>query len=445
MINLQKLYEGNITKNLIKFSIPLILSSLLSQTHSLVDSVMVSRIAGDSALAAIGSTEPLMTLVSSVIWGFGAGSTVYVAQLFGSGDNKGAVNAVKLVVLLSTAMCALISFLFVAFHDLVFSLLNISSFIEKDALTYYTIYSLGIILLQINWAGVYISNAFGMSSMAFTASVMSCVLNISANYILIAIAKLGVMGAAIGTVFSALCVTVYYIIRFRAVFKKLGCRLWGININKEDIKKACSLGLPNMLQQSVMYGSTTLISPLVNSAGPSAIAGYTAGMQIYELNAKIYQNSNKTITNYVAHCFGAKKYDMLSKGIRTGLVMAMCYLAIPLAFTVFASDFVSGIFFDSGSSPESLEYASIFMRWCMPFVLFNVVNNLFHAVFRGAGSGKYLVYATVVYALSRYVYSLALFPKFEMYGIFAAMVLSWITEVIYGTYVYIKGKWRNEI
>ena len=443
MINLQKLYEGNITKNLIKFSIPLILSSLLSQTHSLVDSVMVSRIAGDSALAAIGSTEPLMTLVSSVIWGFGAGSTVYVAQLFGSGDNKGAVNAVKLVVLLSTAMCALISFLFVAFHDLVFSLLNISSDIEKDALSYYIIYSLGIILLQINWAGVYISNAFGMSSMAFTASVMSCVLNISANYILIAIAKLGVMGAAIGTVFSALCVTVYYIIKFRSVFKKLGCRLWGININKEGIKRACSLGLPNMLQQSVMYGSTTLISPLVNSAGASAIAGYTAGMQIYELNAKIYQNSNKTITNYVAHCFGAKKYDMLSKGIRTGIIMAMCYLAIPLSFTVFASDFVAGIFFEQGVG--SIEYASVFMRWCMPFVLFNVVNNLYHAVFRGAGSGKYLVYATAVYALSRYVYSVALFPKFEMYGIYAAMVLSWITEVVYGTYVYIKGKCRNEI
>ena len=77
-------------------------------------------------------------------------------------------------------------------------------------------------------------------------------------------------------------------------------------------------------------------------------------------------------------------------------------------------------------------------------MVFNVINNLAHAVFRSAGAGKFLVASTLVYSVSRFVYSYILYPKFEMYGIFIAVVLSWITEAVLCIYIYTSGRWKND-
>jgi len=83
------------------------------------------------------------------------------------------------------------------------------------------------------------------------------------------------------------------------------------------------------------------------------------------------------------------------------------------------------------------------MQFCMPFVLFNVINNLLHGIFRSVGAGKYLVFSTVVYSISRFGFSYLLYDKYEMYGIYAAIVLAWVTEAIFGMIIYFSGKWKS--
>ncbi len=441
---MKRLYEGNTLKNFITFSIPLIFSAILAQTHNLVDSVMVSRFAGESSLAAIGSTSPLLTFISSMVWGYGAGSAVYAAHLFGKGDNKGAVNASKVAAIISTVFCLVIGVIFILAHDFIFKLLNIPQKIHAEAFSYFAIYSMSLAFLQINSAGVYYANAFGVSYIAPAASVISCALNIAGNYLMIAVFKMGVTGAAIATAFSAFVVVVYYILRFKTLFAKLGFSLRGIQFSKDGILENLKYSFPNMLQQSVMYLSSTFVSPLVNKVGTSALAGYTAAMKIYDVNAAIYQNSNKTITNYVAHCCGAKKYSLLSKGISTGIAMTMCYLSVVLIPTVFAPEFTAGLFFGKGTNIQSMEYAVFFLKYCMPFVVFNVVNNAFHGIFRGSGSGRYLVVSTLVYAVSRTLYSYVLFPHYGIHAIFVSVALSWVTEAVFGSIIYFSEIWKSE-
>ena len=66
-----------------------------------------------------------------------------------------------------------------------------------------------------------------------------------------------------------------------------------------------------------------------------------------------------------------------------------------------------------------------------------------HAVFRSAGAGGYLVLSTIIYSISRIFFSYTLFPKYEMYGIFTATVLSWITEALFVTVIYFSGRWKS--
>ena len=91
------------------------LSALLSQGYHIIDTVMASHLIGDRAVAAIGGTAPLITLISSLIWGYGSGFAIYVAVLFGSGEYKKMANVIKVNVILISAFTILISVLCIVF------------------------------------------------------------------------------------------------------------------------------------------------------------------------------------------------------------------------------------------------------------------------------------------------------------------------------------------
>ena len=441
MCAIKKLYEGNIRRNFFRFALPLILTAFLSQAHTIIDTIMAGVLIGDSAISATGSTAPFVTLISSMCWGYGTGFSIYATILFGKGDYNKMYNVVKLNFILSTAAVFLISVLCIIFHEFIFDMLNIEQAMRKDAFAYFSIYMSGLIFLHLNWCSVYITHSTGLTTLPFIASIITNVINISGNYIFIKYCGLGVGGAALATVLSSFVVAVFYIVILLRVFKNLGCKLRSLYMDGEELRLSVRYAVPTMLQQSVMYLCTAAVSPLTNLCGSNAIAGYTIGMRLYDVNANVYQNSSKTVTNYIAQCIGAKKHNMIKKGIRVGLSMTFIFLLPFLVITVFGAAPISKAFLDS---PEAIRYAKIFMQFCMPFVVFNVINNLMHGVFRSAGAGRYLVIATVVYSVARFGFSYLLFGRFEMLGIFAAVVLAWITEAIFALFVYFSGKWKSE-
>ncbi|MBR2860746.1 MAG: MATE family efflux transporter [Clostridia bacterium] len=438
---MKQIFEGNIKKNFLVFSIPLILSALLSSAHSIINSMMSSNLLGEEALSAIGSTSPLISLISSICWGYGTGFSVYVAMLIGTGDFKKTANVVKINMLFSSLFVLTLSALCIIFHSAIFNFLNIGQDLWDAAFAYFSVYIGGLVIFNLTWCGIYISNALGMTKLPLIASIISNVLNITLNYVFIKFLHFGVEGTALASVISASVIGIFYIVMILKAFKKVGVSFKGIYFDKEEIRQSIRFGVPTTLQQSIMYLCTTLVSPLTNSCGASAIAGYTVGMKIYDLEASIYQNSNKTISTYVAQCMGAKRYSIIKKGLKTGLTQTFTILASSLLPVVIFANVISGLFLDK---PDSINYSNIFLQYCLPFVFFNTLNNMFHALFRSTGAGRILVISTLVYAVSRVVFSYVLFNKFEMYGIFAAIVLSWVTEAIFGIIVYFSGKWKSD-
>ena len=438
---MKKLYEGNnIRRNDFYYSFPLVLTALLSQAYQIINTIMAGKLIGDAAISAIGSTSPLIQLISSLFWGYGSGFTIYVAMLFGKGDYKKMINVIKINLTFMSLIIITLSTLLIVFYKNIFSFLNIEQSISKEAFSYYSIYLAGLVFLNFGWCGVYISNALGLTILPLFASVISNVINIAGNYILIRFFDMGVMGTAIATIFAAVCVSIFYFCILIREFKKEGIKTGGFYIEKSELKSSFNFGVPSMLQQSVMYICTALVSPLTNLCGTGAIAGYTVGMRLYDLNAGVYQNSNKTVSNFIAQCIGAGKYRRIKEGIKAGLVQTMIFLLPFLFLTIFCATPVSKVFL---SDKESIHYAKVFMQFCMPFVLFNVINNLLHGIFRSVGAGKYLVFSTVVYSISRFGFSYLLYDKYEMYGIYAAIVLAWVTEAIFGMIIYFSGKWKS--
>ncbi len=435
-----KLYEGNMRKNFLLFSLPLVLTIFMTNTYQIVNTIMSGHLLGEQSISAIGATAPLISFISSICWGYGTGFSIYVAMLIGRDDYKRMVNVIKVNMLLSSSFIILLSALCIVFYNPIFKFLNIEPEIWTDAFIYYVIYVAGLVFFNMNWCGIYISNALGMTKFPLYASILSNFLNIILSYIFVKFFGMGVAGFAIAAVASAFAVAAFYVIAITRFLIKSNIDLKGLYFDKSELKNSFIYAFPSSIQQSVMYLCTAIVSPLTNLCGASAIAGYTVGMRIYDIESGIYQNSNKTISTGIAQCVGAGRYDLFKKVLKTGATQTFIILAIFLTPVIVCGDLIAKLFLDL---PESIKYAAIFLKYCLPFVVFNVFNNLYHAVFRSSGAGRYLVISTIVYALARVVFSYILFDKFKMNGIYAAIVLSWVVEAIFGTIIYFSGKWKS--
>jgi Na+-driven multidrug efflux pump len=261
-------------------------------------------------------------------------------------------------------------------------------------------------------------------------SLLAGVLNIAGNIVSVVIFDFGIVGIACATVFSGAVVAVCYLFKFRACLKELGVHKEKFRVNFEALRRSFHYALPNTLQQMAMYCAGMAMSPVVNGLGSSATAGYSVVQRIFDISAGFYQNSSKALVNYGAQCVGAGKIRLLKRGWRAGLLQGTL-LALPIiaVCSIFARP-VCALFFPSGFYGAALEYAVFFARFCLPLIYLNLLNNLYHARFRGMGAMKLNLATTAFASVVRVGAGALLAIPFGMYGVFYGMVLSWAAEVV---------------
>lgn len=447
MKNPEKLYEGNIQKKYLLFAIPLILSGLLSQSYNVINSMMIGKFIGSSAFVATAVTAQLLEFINSIFFGYLTGIGIYVSVLFGIGDYKRMLNVIKINFLFTSVLAVTVTLSCNIFCDQIFTALNVNAEVYRSAEMYFKIYTCGYIFMQLNWGFVYISNGMGMTKFPLTSSVVSGVFNICLNYLFLAVLNKGIGYSALATLISTGIITIFYFVAYIRLFKNMGVSLKGLKVNKDDLKKSFSYGAPSMFQQMTMYSCTALVSPLTNTCSTAAISGYSIANKAHTLIATIYQNSSKANTNFIAQAMGAKKINQIKQGIKIGITQGLAFFGVTLLlFVVFAKQF-TGLFLDPIQDAESFKVSVNIIRFLLPFIFFNVFNNLFHGIFRAVGSGKLMFVSTLIYAVSFIVYAYVLFyflPQgLKIYGVHLALSAAYITEVTYATIIFITGKWKT--
>lgn len=438
---MKDLTKGNIYKVFILFAIPMVLSGFLSQAYNIVDTVIAGKFLGNVGLAAIGSTAALISVISSGFWGYGSGFSIYIARLFGAKDYSRIKSGIFSNYILIFGVSAVISVLMILFHGSVFDMLNIDPAIRRDAFIYFAIYCGGLFFVIFTHNCVYIMNALGISAYPFYMSALSAVLNIGGNIFTVVVLRIGVAGLAISTVFSAFAVCICYIFKLRRCFKEMGVENEPFKFDFLCIRESFAYALPVTFQQIMIYLGTLAVSPMINGIGSSATAAYTVVTKVYDINANIYQNSAKTLGNYTAQCIGAKKYHKIKKGVLVGLLQGVMFLLPVLILCSIFSAEVCRLFFPKGYVGESMTYAVTFVRFYLPFVLFNLINNLFHSFCRGVKAMNLLIISTCVGTVSRTAASIFFIKLYGMNGIYIGWAISWITEAVFAAAVYFSGKW----
>ncbi len=447
MKTIEKLYEGNIRKKYILYIIPLLLSSLLSQSYTIINSIMIGRFLGSQAFAATSSVSPFINLISSGFGGYYTGVGMYVASLFGKDDKQKMINVMKMNFLLLTIFAAIISIACNVWHNQIFDMLNIGEDIRNDVYSYFSIYMSGLIIFQLNRGLAPISCALGLTKISLITSTFSGITNVVFNYIFMATLKLGVGGCAIATIISqSLTATIYIVMLLRA-FKNMGINLKVFKFNKSELTESLDYGVPTLLQQITMSSSSAIVSPLTNSCGTAAISGLNISNKAKTLVQTIYQNSNRANTNFVAQAMGGGRIDKIKEGIKIGITQTLAFfIPVMLLFMIFARGFAH-LFLDPAKDAASIEYGVNIIRYLLPFIFFNVFNNLFHGIFRATGSGKIMFISTLVYTvtmvIASHIFYYALPLQHKIYGVYMGFATGWVVEAIFATVIYISGIWKT--
>lgn len=442
---MERLFEGNIRKNFFAFCLPLVFSAIMLRSNEIIDGIMAGNHINENAFAATNATADFQTLVQCLFWGYSGGASVYIAMLFGKGDYKKMANVIKVNLIVTSIVAVIVCIGFILGYKPMFEILKIPEEIYKETYIFYSGTLMTLVFVNLNCFFVYIYNAINSNRIVFVLSFVSFGLNVLSKYVLIKYCDLGIFGVILGAAISTIFSTTIYVWYFVKILRDLKLSVLHVYFNIDELKQSAAVGFPNMLQQSMMYFCTTLISPLKNSSGASAMSGMSIGMKIYNLNAKIYESSNKVLSNYIAQCVGAGKQNKIGVGIKVGLKQTIMFFLPVLIVCVLGANYIPQMFFDDSSSFESIYYAKIFLKLVLPFSIFNMLNNTLHQIFRGAGSSRYLVASTTIYSVSNLVFSYTLYPKYGMCGIYVGLILAWISETIFGGIIYFSGKWKPKL
>ncbi|MBO5059864.1 MAG: hypothetical protein J6C82_03010 [Clostridia bacterium] len=442
---MKKLTEGNLYKNFILFAIPIVLSGLLSQGYTIINTIIAGKFLGNDGLSAVGSCSSLVTFISSIFWGYSAGYSIYVAKLFGAGDNKELKKVVCNNIAAIFSVTIFVSAVVILFRNQILDFLKVDESIRSQAAVYMTTIFCGLCLATVNTSCVFVMQAIGLSTFPFVMSAISAVTTIIGNVFTVTVLEWGVFGIAISSIAASVIVSICYGIKIKKCFAELGVEKHRVSFDIKVFKESFPYSVPTMLQQMVMYFATLLIAPMVNAIGSAATASYVVVQKVYDLNAGVYQNSAKSVSNYTAQSVGARRFKNLKKGVKVGFIQGVVLLSPMLLGCVFFAEPVCKLFFPKNGGAEALEYSLIFSRIYLPFIYINVINNLFHAFFRGTASMKLLFTSTAIGAVSRLIFTALFVEKFAMSGVFIGWVISWAVEAVFAVAMYLSGRWKKNI
>ncbi|MBC5714398.1 MATE family efflux transporter [Roseburia sp. BX1005] len=328
------LTKGNISCSLLLFALPMIAGNLLQQCYNLADTLIVGRILGKDALAAVGSAYTLMTFLCSIFLGLCMGAGAVISIYHGKKDDTAKKFAICHAFLLIFAVTLILNILVYIGIDLILAFLRVPSAILQPMKEYLLIIFAGIIATSLYNFFSCLLRALGNSVVPLVFLAVSTVLNISLDLLFIAVFPWGIKGAAVATVLaqyvSAIGILLYTIFRCKNLLPSKK----ELHYDKQILKEILNLSSLTCIQQSVMNFGILMVQGLVNSFGPAIMAAFAAAVKIDTIAYLPAQDFGNAYSTFIAQNYGAKQYDRIKKGTRQAFAISISF-CICISIVVF--------------------------------------------------------------------------------------------------------------
>ena len=435
----RQITEGVIWKQLLIFFFPILLGTFFQQMYNTVDTIIVGRVVGTTALAAVGATGPLVNMVNGFFIGISSGATVILSQNYGAGNRQGVQDALHTGVTLSLGLGAIITVLGVGLGPWVMSLMNMPKNCMGDASVYLRIYFAGAIGSMVYNMGAGILRAMGDSRRPMLFLMATCVLNVVLDVLLVAVLKMGVAGAALATTVSQFISAVLPIlVLLRLPEDALDLRK--LRIDRKLLGRILRIGVPAGLQFVTFDFSNILIQSGVNSFGDVTMAAWTAHGKTDAITWMISGAFGVSVTTFVGQNFGAQKYRRIRQSVWISLAMSVALVGAVAALILTFRTQILGIYTDD---PNVVAVGSMIMLSIMPFNVVFMPIEVFAGTMRGVG---YSVMPTLItgscVCLFRILWLMTVVRRWHTLKMLTICYpISWILAATVFFIVYLRGNW----
>ena len=426
--------EGAIFPKLVKFSVPLILSSILQLLFNAADIVVVGRYAGDNSLAAVGSTSSMVNLMVNFFIGLGVGCNVVAANFLGAGKKEDLNRTVHTTMVLSVIGGFILTLVGIAFSRQILILMASPADVLPLSTLYLKVYFGGITATIIYNFGAAILRAKGDTKRPLYILLVAGVINVILNLIFVIPLKMDVAGVAYATVlsqvFAAFCVV--WILMHEDEEFRLDLRRLRLDI--PILMRIIKIGVPAGFQSMLFSFSNMLIQSAVNSFGAVMVAGNSAAQSI-EGFVYISMNSFAQATlTFAGQNMGAHKFDRIKRLIVISEA-SVVVVGLVLGFAVlFFGRPVLEIY---SESPEVIDAGMLRLTVILSTYFTCGMMDSMGGVIRGVGHSILPMIITLVGACGLRIVYLATFfqiPRFHTYqSIFYSYPISWVVTFTFLT------------
>lgn len=374
--------NGPILKKMLIFTLPLMCSSMLQLLFNAADIIVVGRFAGDTALAAVGSTTSLVLLLSNLFIGLSVGANVLAARYFGAGRGNELSKTVHTSLLLSMISGVILTTMGILLAKPILQMMDTPDTVINLSVLYLRIYFLGMPAMLLYNFGSAILRAKGDTKRPLIYLSIAGVLNVSLNLVLVIVFNLGVAGVGIATATSQF---VSASLMLRCLSKEKGGFRFSVKklkIHKDKLIAILQIGLPAGVQSTLFSLSNVLIQASINSFGDVAMAGSAAagnieGFVYVAMNA-FYQAS----ITFTSQNVGAGKYHRV-KPIMIRAVACVTVTGLVLGNLAYGFGNVLLLFYTTSPAVvvEGLRRLSYVSAW---YFLCGIMDTLV-GVLRGLG------------------------------------------------------------
>ena len=433
-----------------EFAVPMLLGNIAQQLYNTVDSIVVGKYVGDNALAAVGSSSPILSLLLALFVGISTGAGIIISQRFGAGDRKGLSRAIGNCISLAAIASLIILVVGLLISRPMLELLDTPASIIDWCANYLNIFFIGasgFIFYNI-LSGVL--RGMGDSASALVFLIVSTILNIGLDIWFVAGFGMGVPGVSLATVLAQGISAVLCYFKLMGMRDVFDLNLEQLKLRKDTALKIIKIGLPSGITQAIFSVAMLVVQTLTNSLGEMVIAANVIIMRVDGFAMMPNMTFGQTMSVYTGQNVGAGKLDRVHKGTKQGLLMAAGLSAAITVILLFLNKFLFGFFTDT---VELIHLAGRMMRIMAVGYVAVSVTQVLGGVMRGCGDTTTPMWISMITTIALRIpvaYGMAYltaspeWPNGHPFSLSTSLLVSWTMGAIITLIAYRRGKWRQK-
>lgn len=423
------LTEGRPVKLILLFAIPVFLGNLFQICYSLVDTKIVGRILGETALAAVGSVSVLYTLLTGFFNGLSLGFSVLTARFYGSGEEARLKENVAGSIVLGFSTAAVIITAVAILIRPILTLLNVPPAQMEMALSYITLLVWGMFVTLAYNLCANTLRAIGDSLTPLIFLVIAALTNVALDYLFILVFGMGVRGAAVATLVSQLLSVVLCLIRIRQGFPILHLAKEHFHLTKDRLLSLYQSGLSMGLMSSLVNFGTLVLQSGINQLGTEMIVAHTAARKIFEIWGLPVSVLGSSMATYCGQNYGAGRYDRIRQGMKSVLVIGAVWDGVVLILAHTVSPYLIR-FITSSDNEEIIYWGTMYLRVDMSFLLVCLFIVILRNCMQGFGDCVTPILSSFIELIGKLVFTFVFVKMFGYWGIIWTEPVVWFLMVI---------------